>query len=70
MIFGCATNGEMIDLGTYKKRRENSFSTFECETIYAIAKLFDEFQKTQNLTDNNKISQKLLKNTSKMQKYS
>lgn len=70
MIFGCVTNGEMIDLETYKKRRENSFSTFECETIYAIAKLFDEFQKTQNLTDNNKISQKLLKNTSKMQKYS
>ncbi len=70
MIFGCATNGEMIDFETYKKRRENSFSTFECETIYAIAKLFDEFQKTQNLTDNNKISQKLLKNTSKMQKYS
>lgn len=70
MIFGCESESGMLDLATYKKKRENSFSSFECETIHAIAKLYDEFQKTQNLLDNNKISHKLLKNAQKMQKYS
>lgn len=70
MIFGCESESGMLDLQTYKKKRENSFSSFECETIHAIAKLYDEFQKTQNLLDNNKISHKLLKNAQKMQKYS
>ena len=70
MIFGCESQSGMLDLATYKRKRENSFSSFECETIYAIAKLYDEFQKTQNLLDNNKISHKLLKNAQKIQKYS
>ena len=70
MIFGCESESGMLDLQTYKKKRENSFSSFECETIHSIAKLYDEFQKTQNLLDNNKISHKLLKNAQKMQKYS
>ena len=70
MISGCESDEEMISFDTYKKKRENSFSSSECETIYGIAKLYFEFQKTQNLTDNNKISRKLLKNTEKIQKYS
>ena len=69
MIFGCETNAEMLSLEEYKSRRENSFSAAECETIYAIAKQYADFQKTQNLTDNNKISQKLLKNIQKIKKY-
>ena len=70
MIFGCAIEDEMISLEEYKKQRENSFSKDECETIYGIAKLYNEYQKTQNYTDNNKISQKLLKNIRKINKYS
>ncbi|MBP3582210.1 MAG: AAA family ATPase, partial [Clostridia bacterium] len=69
MIFGCDTDAEMLSLEEYKTRRENSFSAAECETIYAIAKQYADFQKTQNLTDNNKISQKLLKNIQKIKKY-
>ena len=69
MIFGCDTDGEMLSYEEYKSRRENSFSATECETIYAIAKQYAEFQKTQNLTDNNKISQKLLENIQKIKKY-
>ncbi len=69
MIFGC-DQGEMLSLEDYKKMRKNSFSNDECEVIYGIAKLFDEFQKTQNLLDNNVISRKLLKNTQKIKKYS
>lgn len=69
MIFGCDTDAEMLSLEEYKSRRENSFSAAECETIYAIAKQYADFQKTQNLTDNNKISQKLLKNIQKIKKY-
>lgn len=73
MIFGCFGDGsgeEMLSLEEYKKRRENSFSSAECETIYGIAKLYADYQKSQNLLDNNKISRKLLKNTAKIQKYS
>ena len=69
MIFGCSIQDEMVSLDYYKKARQNSFSSDECEIIYGIAKLFNEYQKTQNLTDNNKISQKLLKNTRKINKY-
>lgn len=69
MIFGCDSGAEMLSLEEYKSRRENSFSAAECETIYAIAKQYADFQKTQNLTDNNKISQKLLKNIQKIKKY-
>ncbi len=69
MIFGCDSGDEMLSLEEYKSRRENSFSSAECETIYAIAKQYVDFQKTQNLTDNNKISQKLLKNIQKIKKY-
>ena len=68
--FNADTKAEMLSLEEYKKKRENSFSSAECEVIYGIAKLYDEYQKTQNLLDNNKISHKLLKNALKMQKYS
>ena len=73
MIFGCYSgenSSQMLTLEDYKKRRENSFSAAECETIHGIAKLFDKYQKTQNLTDNNKISYKLLENIRKIPKYS
>ena len=72
MIFGnfSSDEGEMISLNDYKRKRENSFSSAECETIYQLAKDYGEFQKTQNLLDNNKISLKLLKNTQKIEKYS
>lgn len=69
MIFGC-DSADMLSLEDYKKMRKNSFSNDECEVIYGIAKLFDEFQKTQKLIDNNVISRKLLKNTQKIKKYS
>lgn len=61
---------EMLDLEEYKKKRENSFSASECETIYGIAKLYLEYQKTQSLYDNNKFSRKLLENSQKIKKYS
>ncbi len=73
LIFGAMTENEtaqMLDLEEYKRRRENSFSANECEVIYGIAKLYAEYQKTQNLYDNNKISRKLLENSQKIKKYS
>ncbi len=73
LIFGAMnenSNAEMLGFEDYKKRRENSFSAGECEVIYGIAKLYGEYQKTQNLYDNNKISRKLLENSQKIKKYS
>ncbi len=73
LIFGAMTENEtaqMLDFEEYKRRRENSFSASECEVIYGIAKLYAEYQKTQNLYDNNKISRKLLENSQKIKKYS
>lgn len=73
LIFGTIPenkSAEMLSLEEYKKRRENSFSAGECEVIYGIAKLYVEYQKTQNLYDNNKISRKLLENSQKIKKYS
>lgn len=73
MIFGCIkdeNNLEMLTLETYTKKRENSFSKSECEVIYGLAKEYHNYQKTQNLVDNNEISRKLLKNIEKIQKYS
>lgn len=73
LIFGAIPenkNAEMLSLEEYQKRRENSFSAGECEVIYGIAKLYAEYQKTQNLLDNNKISRKLLENSQKIKKYS
>lgn len=73
MIFGTAKKENdyaMLSLTDYKKKRENSFSSSECEVIYSIAELYDKFLKTQNLYDNNKISEKLLKNNEKIKKYS
>ena len=55
MIFGCDSD-TMLSLDDYKKMRKNSFSSEECEVIYGIAKMFDDFQKTQNVLDNNIIS--------------
>lgn len=69
MIFGCDSD-EMLSLEDYKKLRRNSFSNEECEVIYGIAKMFSDYQKTQNLLDNNIISRKLLKNAQKIKKYS
>ena len=68
MIFGCDED-EMMSFERYKSLRQNSFSSEECEVIYGIAKLFIEFQKTQNVIDNNIISRKLLKNIQKIKKY-
>lgn len=68
MIFGFNTD-EMLGFEEYKNLRQNSFSKDECETIYMLAKQFAEFQKTQNIIDNNEISRKLLKNTQKIKKY-
>ena len=59
MIFGC-DSGTMLSLDDYKRMRKNSFSSEECEVIYGIAKLFEDFQKTQKVIDNNIISRKLL----------
>lgn len=73
MIFGCIedeNNLEMLTLEAYTKKRENSFSKSECEVIYGLAKEYHNYQKTQNLVDNNEISRKLLKNIEKIQKYS
>ena len=61
MIFGCDED-EMMSFERYKSLRQGSFSSEECEVIYGIAKLFIDFQKTQNVIDNNIISRKLLKN--------
>lgn len=69
MIFGCDSES-MISIEDYKRLRKNSFSSEECEVIYGIAKLFEDFQKTKNVIDNNAISRKLLKNTHKIKKYS
>ena len=61
---------DMLSLEEYKQKRQNSFSAAECETIYGIAKLYAEYQKTQNLYDNNIFSRKLLENAQKIKKYS
>lgn len=68
MIFGCDED-EMMSFERYKSLRQSSFSSEECEVIYGIAKLFIDFQKTQNVIDNNIISRKLLKNIQKLKKY-
>lgn len=68
MIFGMERE-DMMTLSEYKTLRQNSFSSEECEIIYAIAKAFYDYKKTQNLLDNNEISRKLLKNTQKIKKY-
>ena len=73
LIFGAMNEGQsiqMLDFEEYKRKRENSFSANECEVIYGIAKLYGEYQKTQNLLDNNKMSRKLLENSQKIKKYS
>lgn len=72
MIFGSLKSGsnEMISLSDYKSVRKNSFETNELETIYDLAVEYNKFRKTQNLSDNNTISQKLLKNIEKIKKYS
>ena len=72
LIFGSYIDDqkEMLELEEYKKKRENSFSSQECEVIYGIAKLYAEYQKSQNLYDNNKFSRKLLQNSQKIKKYS
>ncbi len=61
---------QMLDFEEYKRKRENSFSASECETIYGIAKLYGEYQKTQNLLDNNEFSRKIIENSQKIKKYS
>lgn len=68
MIFG-SEKQEMLSFDEYKTLRKGSFSNDECEIIYGIAKMFGDFQKTQNLLDNNVISRKLLKNSEKIKKY-
>lgn len=68
MIFGFDKQ-DMLGFEEYNNLRKNCFSKEECETIYAIAKQFAEFQKTQNIIDNNEISRKLLKNSKKIKKY-
>lgn len=68
MIFG-SEKQEMLSFEEYKNLRKGSFTNEECEIIYGIAKIFGEFQKTQNLLDNNVISRKLLKNSEKIKKY-
>ena len=69
MIFGCDSD-TMLSLDDYKRMRKNSFSSEECEVIYGIAKMFEDFQKAQNVLDNNIISRKLLENSQKIKKYS
>lgn len=72
MIFGSLSEsgGENLTLEEYKNLRKNSFTDSECEIIFDIAMQYRQFQKTQNLIDNNEISRKILKNTQKIQKYS
>lgn len=72
MIFGGFGDNESEMLGReeYKLKRQNSFTPVECDVIYDIAIWYDKFQKTQNLTDNNKIARKILKNKQKLNKYS
>lgn len=68
MILG-SERSEMLRFEEYKNLRQNSFSDDECETIYLLAKQFKDFQKTQNIVDNNEISHKLLENLPKIKKY-
>lgn len=68
MILGSESQ-EILTLDEYKNLRQGSFSTDECETIYVLAKSFFDFQKTQNIVDNNEISRKLLENSQKIKKY-
>lgn len=72
MIFGSQidVSSEMLSLEEYKSRRRDSFSESECEVIYEIAMLYNNFKKTQNLLDYNEMSRKILKNGQKLLKYS
>ena len=68
MIFG-TDEEDIMSQERYRELRQNSFSRDECDIIYGIAKNFYEFQKTQNIVDNNIISRKLLENAQKIKKY-
>ena len=68
LIFGYESN-EMLGFEQYRELRQNSFSNDECRIIYDVARIFYDYQKTQNLFDNNIISRKLLQNTEKIKKY-
>ena len=71
MIFGTisASGKDNLTLDEYKELRKNSFNDSECEVIFDLAMQYYEYQKTQNLVDNNIISRKILKNSKKI-KYS
>lgn len=68
MILG-SDSQEILGFEDYKNLRQNSFSKDECEVIYSLAKQYKDFQKTQNILDNNEISRKLLENPQKIKKY-
>ena len=68
MIFG-TDEEDIMSQERYRELRQNSFSRDECDIIYGIAKNFYEFQKAQNIVDNNIISRKLLENAQKIKKY-
>ena len=72
IIFGSFQDSglNMLSFSDYAKKRSNSFEKVEIETIYSLAKAYQDFQKTQNYLDNNIISYKLLKNSQKIEKYS
>ena len=61
-IFGSVKDNKknMLNLNEYKDLRKNSFSSFECETIYSIAQDYYNFLIKNNYSDNNILTQKLL----------
>lgn len=71
MIFGRQSdNAGIMSREDYVSLRKDSFADFECDTIYALAKEYEKYKKTQNLVDNNDISRNLLQNLNKIAKYS
>ena len=66
-IFGM-TSKDILTNAEYKDIRKNSFTNFECDTIYSIAQDYLKHLQKNNLEDNNILTKKLLKMN--LQKYS
>ncbi|MCL2621601.1 MAG: UvrD-helicase domain-containing protein, partial [Firmicutes bacterium] len=61
---------QILTLDEYAELRAQSFTSFECQTIYLIAKEYFTFLEKNSYVDNNIISRKLLENLARLPKYS
>lgn len=71
LIYG---NGDknlaMMDKATYLELRKDSFSLYESQTIYQLAKDYGIYMARKGLVDNNFMSRELISSVNKISKYS